>query len=174
MAAATDAQRKSGDAGARPEAKAAPRPIPRERVMGMSFVVGEMMNVTLFEDERVEEGLQDVKRWQLVGERLAMNQWLQVTNDAGSMFRVMRVERIHTSAGAGLRALVLRDVVPPKFIDIENEPIVATGDWYVRYLGAHRRWAVISPAGTVRRDGINTEGEAKTICVAEAGNRAPL
>lgn len=148
--------------------------IPPLRVIQASHVIGEVLNVTLFEDERVEEGLQDVARWGLVGTRFAMNQWLQVTNDAGSMWRLMRVERVHATPGSGLRALVLRDVVPPKFIDVANEPIVSTGDWHVRFGGAHRRWMVINPAGNVRREGINTEGEAKTLCHSEAGNPAPM
>jgi hypothetical protein len=143
-------------------------------MMQASHVIGEMLNVTLLEDERVEEGLQDVARWHQIGPRLSMGQWLQITNDAGSMWRLMRVDRLHATPGSGLRALVLRDVVPPKFIDVANEPIVSTGDWYVRYGGPHRRWMVITPVGTIRQDGINTEGEAKTIWRSEAGNPAPM
>jgi hypothetical protein len=139
-----------------------------------SFVINEMMNITLPENETVEEGEQEVRRWEQIGTRFGMNQWLQITNDAGSMWRLMRVERIHVSPGSGLRALVLRDVVPPKFIDLANEPVVATGEWYVRYGGTHRRWMVITPAGTVRRDGINSEAEARTVCHRESGNPKPL
>lgn len=151
-----------------------PQVIARGRMTQAAQVLGEVLCITLFDDERIEEGVQDIRRWGLVGTRLAMNQWLIVSNDAGSMWRLMRVGRVHATPGSGLRALVLYDVVPPKFLDLANEPIVATGDWYVRYGGSHRRWMVVNPAGAVRRDGINTEGEAKSLCHAESGNPPPL
>jgi len=170
MAAATQ-QLKAGEPSG---AAARPRPIERTRAIEADFVVGRMLNITLPDDDTIEEGLQDVGRWSLIGPRLAMNQWLQITNDCGTFWRVMRVERIHGSPGSGLRALVLRDVVPAKIVDVANEPVAATGEWYIRYLGPHRRWAVISPAGAIRREGIHSQAEAANACHVERGNPPPL
>jgi hypothetical protein len=153
---------------------AKPKAIPRDRMISAEFIMGAMMNVTLFETETVDDGVQDAARWELVAPRLAMNQWLQITNDAGSMWRLMRVERLHASPGSGLRGLVLRDVVPPRFFDLENEPIVATGEYHVRYGGAHRRWMVITPQGTVARDQINSEHEARIHAHRDSNNPRPL
>ena len=49
----------------------------------------------------------DLSFWSNAAARMAVGQWLQVTNDAGSFFAVMRVERIHGGGGYGsaLRAL---------------------------------------------------------------------
>lgn len=150
------------------------RPIPRARAQQAAFVVGEMLNITLEGEETIEEGVQDVRRWADVSRFLSMNQWLQIGNDAGSFWRVMRVERLHGSPSSGLRALILRDVVPPKVIDVAKEPITATGEWYVRYGGAHRQWMVINPAGVVRRDGIHSHAEASNVCHVERGNPPPV
>jgi hypothetical protein len=158
----------TGDAGEKP------KPIPESRMVPAAFVHGDLLHVTLFGDERVEEGVQDVERWSHLGPRLAMNQWLEISNDAGSQWRLMRVERVHGSPGSGLRALTLRDIVPPSLTDLADEPVAAIGDWYVRHGGAHRKWMVISPAGVVRRDGINTEAEAKNLCNQESRNPRPL
>lgn len=151
-----------------------PQPIPPARMVPAAFVIGDIQNLTLVEDETIEEGLQDVERFRHIGPRLAVNQWIVVGNDAGSVRRVMIVEKLHCHAGSGLRALFLRDLFPPRIFDIEHEPIIATGDWYVRYGGPHRRWMVITPSGTIRREGINTEVEAKRQWQSESGNPAPI
>lgn len=171
MSTAANAQRKPQE-DSKPPAK--PRPISRDRAMGAEFVTGTMLNITLEGTDRIEEGVQDVGRFELVASRLGVNQWLQVTNDAGSMFRLMRVERLHMAPGSGLRALVLRDIIPPRFFDLENEAIVATGEYYVRYGGTHRRWCVITPAGLVGFEGFNTEHEAKIAAHRESGNPRPI
>lgn len=171
----TQPQAKAPKYGDRPaEAKEPVQPIDRARMVPAAQVLGELMIVTLPEDQTVEEGLQDVRRWEHLGPRLTMHQFVIVTNDCGSMWRWMRVERLHGSPGAGLRALLLRDVVPPRFVDLALEPIVATGSWEVRHGGPHRRWMVIQPNGSVRRDGINSEAEARTIAHRESGNPKPI
>jgi hypothetical protein len=168
---ATSAQAKSapqfGDA--MPEAKKY-QPIPRERMKELSQDQGPIMSIVLEDDQTIEEGVQDVRRWQHLGPRLTMYQWLRVANDSGSMVRFMEVEKIHGTPGSGLRALTLRDLWAPKFKDLAIEPIVSTGEWYVRHGGTHRKWMVIQPNGGVRRDGINTEAEAQNMARLESGN----
>lgn len=149
-------------------------PLREDRMVAMAQALGEMQLVTLPEDQAIEEGEQDPKLWTNLGPRLVMGQWISVTNDCGSFWRVMRVELVHCGRGAGLRALVLRDVVPPRMFDKTNEPIVATGEWYVRYLGPSRRWAVIRPNGMVAREMINTEQEAARQVWQMSGNPRPL
>lgn len=133
-----------------------------------------MMSVVLEGEQTIEAGEQDAARWQHLGTRLTMYQWLRVTNDAGNMIRYMEVERVHGSPGSGLRALVLRDMWAPMIRDMAVEPIVSTGEWYVRHGGTHRKWMVIQPNGNVRRDGINTEVEARTVAHRESGNPKPI
>lgn len=151
-----------------------PQPIPRDRIRELSFEIGMPMSVVLEDDQTIEEGPQDVVRWQNIGTKLHMYQWVRVSNDTGSMVRFMEVERIHGSPGSGLRALSLRDIVPPRLVNLAVEPIVSTGEWYVRYGGAHRKWMVIMPNGNVRLDGINGETEARNICHHESGNPRPI
>jgi hypothetical protein len=155
-----------------PEKKRFP-PIPRERMKELSQDMGPMMSVVLEGDQVIEVGVQDVRRWEHIGPRLTMYQWLRVTNDVGSMIRFMEVERIHGSPGQGLRALILRDLWAPTFKDMAAEPIVSTGEWYVRHGGTHRKWMVIQPNGNVRRDQINSEAEAQNMARLEAGNPKP-
>ena len=150
------------------------QPIPRQRMVELSHDLGPPMSIVLEGDQTVEEGTQDVKRWTHIGPLLTMYQWLRVSNDAGSMVRFMEVERVHGSPGAGLRALVLRDLWTPVFKDMAAEPIIATGEWYVRHGGTHRKWMVIQPNGNIRLDQINTEAEAKTIAHRESGNPRPI
>jgi hypothetical protein len=155
---------------AEPEVKA----IPEGRMTPAAYVHGELLHLTLEGDARIEEGAQDLKKFSLIGPRMGPLQWIEVVNDAGSMWRLMRVARIHGHAGTGLRGLWLEDVVPPKFTNFADEPAVPTGDWYIRFGGAHRKWMVITPGGVVNRQGINTEGEARTICNQVSGNPRPL
>jgi hypothetical protein len=151
-----------------------PKPIPEARIIPAAFVHGDLMHLTMPDDERIEEGEQDVARWANIGARLGMHQWIEIVNDAGSMWRLMRVARVFGSPSTGLRGLWLEDVVPPRFRDQAVEPIIPTGDWYVRYGGAHRKWMVITPTGVVRRDGINTETEARNLCNQESRNPKPI
>lgn len=166
------------NAPAQAKAKAASEPevrsIPEGRMVPAAFIHGDLLHLTLPGDERIEEGAQDLKRFALVGPKFGMHQWIEVVNDAGSMWRLMRVERVHGTPGSGLRGLWLKDVVPPSFSDLADEPIVATGEWYVRHGGGHRRWMVITPGGVVYRQGINTEAEARTACHRGTGNPKPL
>src|SRR4051812_14431560 len=94
---ATQAQQKAPKFGDPVAGDATPprpvQPIPLTRMMQTGFVVGEMQTITLPEGETIEEGLQDPRRWEHVGPRLAMGQWIEVANDAGSMYRLMRVDR---------------------------------------------------------------------------------
>jgi hypothetical protein len=150
------------------------RPIERERITDCSFALGEMQLVTLPGEMTIEPGQQNPVLWDSIAGKLRMHQWVQVSNDAGSFWRVMRVERIHGGSGQGLRLLILKDVVPPQFIDLANEPIVSTGDWEVRHGGPHRRWMVIRPNGTIRAEGLNTEQEARTIANRDKLNPRPL
>ena len=99
--------------------------------------------------------------------KLSFGQWLQISNDANSMYRLMRIGQIHSGRGAGLRFLSLLDIVPPRFFDVEFEPVIATGSYYVRHLGVHRGWAVVDPGGKVRFEGINSEAQAQNMCHAE-------
>jgi len=168
--AAPQAKRATGAPADAPEVKA----IEVARMIPAAYVHGDLMHLTLPGDERLEEGKQDVKRWQNIGGRLGMHQWIECTNDAGSMWRLMRVERVHGSPGTGLRGLWLRDVVPPSFADKADEPISATGDWYIMWGGAHKKWMVISPGGVVYQTGLNSEMAAQTVCRREAGNPKPL
>jgi hypothetical protein len=149
------------------------RPIDEARMIACAHAIGEMQLVTLPDEMTIEEGPQDPLLWVNIAKRLSMHTWVQVTNDAGSFWRVMRVEKIHAGRGAGLRALVLRDVVPPRLVDLANEPIVSTGEWYVRHLGPHRGWVVVDPAGNVRREGIRTQREADNWCHQTSGNPRP-
>lgn len=146
------------------------RAVPENRMLPVAFVHGEPMHLCLPGDERIEPGPQDVDYLANIGGKLAMHQQIEVTNDAGSFWRLMRVERVHGSPGSGLRALTLRDVVPPYFSDMADEPVVSIGQWYVRFGGAHRKWMVVTPAGAVRREGINSESEARHICRLEESN----
>lgn len=150
------------------------QPIPRDRITEMSHVMGFPMSIVLEGDQKIEEGEQDPNRFRNVAGRIAMYQWLRITNDTGSMVRFMEVERIHGSPGSGIRSLVLRDLWPPRFKDLAAEPIVSTGEYYVRHGGAHRKWMVIQPNGNVRIDGIMSEAEARTICARESGNPRPI
>jgi hypothetical protein len=150
------------------------KPIPRDRMTPAAFVHGDLLHVTLFGDERLEEGPQDIERWSQVGPDVGMHQWLEVTNDAGSFWALMRVERCHGGRGQGLRALSLRFIFPPTTADLADEPVTAIGDWYVRHGGAHRKWMVVTPQGVVRRQGLNTEAEARDACNLESRNPRPL
>jgi hypothetical protein len=171
-AAAQSQQRKGSSLSG--EGKSGGRQISQDRMTPAAFVHGDLLHLTLVGEEQVEEGEQDIGRWAAIGTRLGMHQWIEIVNDAGSMWRLMRVDRIHGSPGTGLRALVLRDVVPPCFTDLAVEPIVKTGDWYVRHMGAHQKWAVITPGGTVYKDQINTEAEARLMCNSASRNRKPI
>jgi hypothetical protein len=161
-------------AKAKTASEAEVRSIPETRMIPAAFVHGDLLHLTLPGDERIEEGAQDLKRFGLIGPKMGMHQWIEVVNDAGSMWRLMRVEKIFGTPGSGLRGLWLRDVVPPSFSDLADEPIAVTGDWYVRHGGGHRRWMVITPGGIVHRQGINTEAEARSISHAASANPRPL
>ena len=130
----------------KPEDRIPPRPLDRERVKGLAESFGEMLSVVLPDDSTIEEGPQNPLFWSNAAARMAVGQWLQVTNDAGSFFAVMRVERIHGGGGYGsaLRALALRHIVPARTFDQAVEPIVPTGEWYYRHGGGYRKWMVIS------------------------------
>jgi hypothetical protein len=131
------------------------------------------MSILLEGDQTIEEGAQDVKRWQHIGARLTMYQELRITNDAGSFIRRMEVLGVHGTSGSGLRFLNLGDTSPPVFIDKANEEIVSTGDWFVRWGGLSKKWQVVNPAGRVRKEEINTEAEARNVMHLEAGNPIP-
>ncbi len=140
------------------------------RLTEASFVHGNLLHLTLPGDERIEEGEQDLKRFALVGGKIGMFQWIEVVNDAGSMYRVMVCTRVFGGPGTGLRGLWLRDLVPPVFTEQSEEEIVATGDWRVQWGGAHRKWMVISPGGVVKFEFLNTESDARAVCGREALN----
>ena len=149
------------------------QPIPIGRMRELSQDTGPRMSIVLEGDQTIEEGAQDVKRWQHIGARLTMYQELRITNDAGSFIRRMEVLGVHGTSGSGLRFLNLGDTSPPFFIDKANEPIVSTGDWFVRWGGLSKKWQVVNPAGRVRKEEINTEAEARNIMHLEAGNPIP-
>ncbi len=149
------------------------RPIPDSRLVPASYVHGEALHITLPDDETLEEGEQDLELFARIGVRMSHGQFLEIENDAGSMWRLMRVARIYGTPGTGLRGLVLRDVVPPCFNDLDVEPVIKTGDWYVRHGGPHKRWQVITPGGVVFRERINTESEARTVKSAAERNPKP-
>src|SRR5438067_10205939 len=90
------------------------RPIPRERIRLAAHCVGDMAIITLPDDERIEEGAQDLLVWAEVGEHLSIGQWLIATNDSGGMWRLMRVRMVHGGRASGLRHLELVDIVPPR------------------------------------------------------------
>jgi hypothetical protein len=159
-----------------PEEKPAALPvkaIEESRMVAAAFVRSDPMHVTLPGMDTIEEGVQDVALWQNVGPRLCMHQWIEITNDVGSFWRLMRVERIHGSPGTGLRALTLRDLVPPHEIDAASVTIVPTGQWEIRWGGIHNKWQVVSPAGVVSKHGFNTEAEARTHRNLEERNPKP-
>jgi hypothetical protein len=150
------------------------RAIPEDRMKDAAYVLGNVLHVTLEDDQVIEAaGPQDVVRWALIGTKIAVGQWLLITNDAGSFRRIMVADQVHSSPGTGVRALVLDDLVPPKFFDKSSDAVVASGSWYVRYFGSHRRWGIVSPGGIVRRDQINTEAEATNLMHLEARNPKP-
>jgi hypothetical protein len=144
--------------------------ISRDRMRELSHDVGMPMSITLEGSDTIEEGAQDVRRWEHIGPKLSIGQWLRISNDAETFYRFCEVLKVHGSPGTGLRALVLRDLFPPKFVDKENEMPAATGDYYVRWGGLNKKWQVIRPNGTVRLEGFNTESEAKLVANREAGN----
>ena len=146
------------------------QPIPRDRMRELSQDTGPRMSIVLEGDQTIEAGPQDCRRWEHIGSRLTMYQELRVTNDAGTFIRRMEVLAVHGTPGSGLRFLNLGDTSPPVFIDKANEPIVSTGDWFVRWGGLSKKWQVIRPNGQVRQEGINTEAEARNVLHLEAGN----
>ena len=149
------------------------QPIPRDRMRELSQDTGPRMSIVLEGDQTIEAGPQDCRRWEHIGSRLTMYQELRVTNDAGTFIRRMEVLAVHGTPGSGLRFLNLGDTSPPVFIDKANEPIVSTGDWFVRWGGLSKKWQVIRPNGQVRQEGINTEAEARNVLHLEAGNPRP-
>jgi len=153
--------------------KDAPKPIPESRLVPSAFVHNEMQHVCLEGDQRIEEGEQDIRLWALIGGKLGMHTWVEVVNDAGSIYRLMRVERVFGSPSTGLRGLWLRDLVPPQFIDRTEEPIGATGEWRFEWRGPYKKWVVVSPQGIAKFEYINTEQEARAACVRESGNPKP-
>src|SRR5665213_3756076 len=150
-----------------PEAKKF-QPIPAERFVNSAHTAGDKLFVTLPNDETIDAGEQDIARWRHA--KLVIGQWLEVSNDAESMWRLMRVSRVYGTAASGLRALVLRDIVPPQFTDRANEPVTATGEWYFRWAGQHRQWIVVQPNGNVRHEGINSQEQARIFTHNESGN----
>jgi hypothetical protein len=150
------------------------KPIPEDRMIAASFARGETQLVTLLGNEVIQEGPQSIEKWGNIARRLAVGQHVEVGNDAGSFWAWCRVERLHGSPGGGLRALTLRFIAPPIVSNLEEEPVVATGDFYVRHLGPHRRWAVINPQGNVHLEGINSEAEARNVMLRAASNPRPL
>lgn len=148
------------------------QPITQDRFVSSAHIAGDKLFITLPNDEKIDEGEQDIARWRHA--KLVIGQWLEVSNDAESMWRLMRVARVYGTAASGLRALVLRDIVPPQFSDRANEPITATGEWYFRWAGQHRQWVVVQPNGNVRFEGLNSQEQARIITHNESGNpRAP-
>jgi hypothetical protein len=150
------------------------KPIPEDHMIEASYARGPVMLVTLSGDEVIQEGPQNIEKWANLTRRLSVGQHIEVGNDSGSFWVWARVERLHGSPGSGLRALTLRFLIPPIVNNLTDEPIAATGDFYVRHLGARRRWAVINPQGNVHIDGLNSEAEARNVMMRAASNPRPL
>ena len=119
------------------------------------------MILTLSDGEEIEEGEQQCDRFLLLGPRLVAGMWLIVTNDIGSLWRLMRVEMIHGGPGQALRGLTLRDIAPPYRAKRDVEAPLSTGEWYVRHMGAFVKWCVVAPNGELRAREVNTETEAR-------------
>jgi len=149
--------------------KAAPasppkRPYDERRLQLASISQGEIMSLTLPDAEEITEGLQDCERFLIVGPKLFMGQWLEVSNDAGSYYALMRVEFVHGGRGQGLTALSLRFIAPPSRSDRTAETPSATGQFYVFWGGNFRKFCVIAPNGMIRAEGITTQAEARNRC----------
>jgi hypothetical protein len=154
--------------------KEAIKPIPEDRMIGASFARGETMLVTLIGNEVIQEGPQPIEKWANIARRLSVGQHIEVGNDAGSFWAWCRVERLHGTPGGGLRGLTLRFIAPPIVSNLAEEPVTATGDFYVRHLGMARRWAVIDPKGHILIEGLNSEAEARNHMIRAQTNPKPL
>src|SRR6266852_1919014 len=147
---------------AAPPAQTLPTVIPRARLEEKEISTGVVMRLTLEGDQTITEGQQNLHQFGEVGEQLALGQWLEVSNDANSFWALMRVAEIHGTRSTGCRGLHLQFIVPPRQFDRQYEAPVATGNWYARWLGPHKKWAVISPTGSIFRSGLITEAEAQS------------
>lgn len=147
------------------------RPFDQRRLEVASISQGEPLLLTLPDDEKIDEGLQPVDRWIALSDQLHFGQLIQVVNDAGSFFGLARVEHIYGGGrSTALRELSLRWVAPVHHYDKILEPVEATGQWYVRWLGAWKKWGVVDPSGRVRRENINSEPEARARLIEDSRN----
>jgi hypothetical protein len=142
-------------------------------MMDSDFVFGRSQHVCLEGDATLEQGAQDIKLWQNIGGRLAVGQQVYIENDGRTFWRWMRVVEVLGSPAAGLKHLVLADLVPPWFGKAEEHPVTAAADWKIRYSGPHLKWCVIAPNGSVKHSFINTEDEARNRARQEQGNPRP-
>ncbi len=148
-----------------------PKPFDPRRLELAAISQGEPLLLTLPADEKLEDGFQPVERWIGLSDQLHIGQFIQVVNDVGSFFGLGRIEHIYGGGrNSALRELSIRWVAPPYHSDKALEPLDATGNWYVRWLGAWRKWAVVDPAGVVRRDHINNESEARVRMTEDMRN----
>ncbi len=160
-------------AATKPEAPAEPpRPMawPESRLTLSDHTDGPILHLNLPADDRLEEGPQNVLLFAVVGRRLNRGQLIVVTNDGDSFWALMRVTHIHGGNGMSVRMLELRHVVPPQLADRKEEEVVATGEFYVRWMGSTRRYAIVAPNGTVRQDGFMTQKEAENARDQHARN----
>lgn len=172
----SEAAKKITDAESPPQPPPPPptllvRAIEVQRVTVAAETQGEKLLLTLPGEETVNEGVQDPRRFVNVAAKLSMGQWLEISNDAGNFWALMRVTSRHGGRGASLRGLSLQNIVQPMVADKVLEEPIPTEEWYVGFFGMHRKWCVITPKGKFFREGLNTESQARTILDHEAKNR---
>jgi hypothetical protein len=151
-----------------------PTVIPRDRLEEKEISTGVVMRLTLPGDETITEGQQSIQQFGEIGEHLNRGQWIEIENDAGSFWALMRVSTIHGTRSTGCRGLTLQNVVPPRSFDRQYEQPVATGLWYARHLGPHQKWGVISPTGSVFLSGLMSESEAQGHVIGKMQSSRPL
>ena len=77
-------------------------PLDHTRVGQAEHVLGPVLHVTLPKTGTIEAGDQDVAFWRNVREPLTTDQLLIVSNDARTMWRLMRIERVVGNRSSGL------------------------------------------------------------------------
>jgi hypothetical protein len=161
MATAASAEAKTENRPKAEEHRLPPRAYEDQRLQEASINQGEMLILVLPGDEVLKEGSQDCSRFSVLGPRMHPGQWLQVTNDAESWFAVMRVSRIFGGRGQSIRGLELHFLFAPQTFDRTLEQPSANGEPYARWGGLYFKWQVIAGNGTVKREFIDSEIQAK-------------
>jgi hypothetical protein len=141
-------------------------PVPTSR-MRMAQEVRNLHRLVVANDEQYEDLRNgDPRAWQILGDRVAGGDTIEVVDDASTRFALWYVRMAIGRAGHVEIAVILEREIGEA---ASTEPHKGDG-WYVMFRGPHAKWCAIRPDGTIDREGFLTRESAQQYC----NERVPL